>query len=233
MGAVGEQLEATQLSHAKAQLQSLRAALSEFAQKHRGRINSDPQFRQAFCEMCVAAGVDPLASSKGLWDELLGVGQFYNELAVQVLTACLRTRDVNGGLLDLGECLKLVQSSRPSGQAVDSEDIHRAVDCLSALGRGVGIRRCGGRRLVYSVPDELSADPAQALEVAASAGGKICLEELMRRLGWLAERAEAALALFIREGLCWVDTQDTASSRWCWFPSIALAAMDRGAMPPT
>lgn len=33
--------------------------------------------------MCNAAGVDPLSSSKGLWDELLGVGQFYNDLAVQ------------------------------------------------------------------------------------------------------------------------------------------------------
>ena len=49
---------------------------------HRG-INSDPQFRKSFCDMCNAAGVDPLSSSKGLWDELLGVGQFYNDLAVQ------------------------------------------------------------------------------------------------------------------------------------------------------
>merc|ERR1719471_1762952 len=123
MGAVGEQLEAEQLAQAKAQLESLRAALSEFAQKHRGRINSDPPFRQAFCEMCVAAGVDPLASSKGLWDELLGVGQFYNELGVQVLTACLRTRDVNGGLLDLKECLRLLQASRREGPPVDAEDV--------------------------------------------------------------------------------------------------------------
>lgn len=231
MGAVGERLENTQLSSAKTQLQSLRAALTEFAQKHRDRINSDPQFRQAFCEMCVAAGVDPLASSKGLWDELLGVGQFYNELAVQVLTACLRTRDVNGGLLDLGECLKLVQASRAAGQFVDTEDISRAVDCLSALGRGVGIRLCGGRRLVYSVPDELSADPSQALEVAASLGGKISADELVRRFGWTAERADAALTHFVREGLCWVDTQDEAVDRWCWFPSIALAAMDRNGTP--
>jgi len=224
MGAVGEQLESTQLSSAKTQLQSLRGALTEFAQKHRDRINSDPQFRQAFCEMCVAAGVDPLASSKGLWDELLGVGQFYNELAVQVLTVCLRTRDVNGGLLDLGECHKLVQASRAAGQFVDTEDISRAVDCLSALGRGVGIRSCGRRRLVYSVPDELSADPSQALEVAASLGGKICAEELVRRFGWSAERAHAALQHFVREGLCWVDTQDEAVAfGWCWFPSIALA----------
>lgn len=230
MGAVGDQAQASQLSAAKSQLEALRTTLSDFAQKHRGRINSDPQFRQAFCEMCMAAGIDPLASSKGLWDELLGVGQFYNELAVQVLTACLRTRDVNGGLLDLGECLKLVQASRPKGQPpVSMEDIQRAVSCCAALGRGVGIRDCGGRQLVYSVPDELSADPAQALEVAVAAGGQVSAEALVKRFGWPTHRADAALAHFVREGLCWVDTQDSDSQRVCWFPSIALAASGRDA----
>lgn len=232
VGAVGDQTQATQLLAAKSQLEALRTTLSEFAQKHRGRINSDPQFRQAFCEMCMAAGIDPLASSKGLWDELLGVGQFYNELAVQVLTACLRTRDVNGGLLDLGECLKLVQASRPTGQgqaAVSLEDIQRAVSCLVALGRGVGIKNCGGRQLVCSVPDELSADPAQALEVAVAAGGRVSAEDLVKRFSWTTHRADAALAHFIREGLCWVDTQDTSSQRVCWFPSIALVEAGRDA----
>lgn len=228
MGAVGEQLEATQLAHARSQLQSLRGSLMEFAQKHRNRINSEPQFRQAFCEMCVAAGVDPLASSKGFWDELLGVGHFYNELAVQVLTACLRTRDVNGGLLDLRECMHIVQASRPASQVVDAEDVQRAVSRLSALGRGVGLRQCGGRQLLYSVPDELSGDPAQALEVAVRRGGHVCTSELQSQLGWPAERADAALAHFVREGLCWVDTQDPSTQRRCWFPSIALAAAERG-----
>lgn len=228
MGAVGAEAQASQLAATKVQLETLRGSLSEFAQKYRGRINSDPEFRQAFCEMCVAAGVDPLASSKGLWDELLGVGQFYNELAVQVLTVCLRTRDLNGGLLDMEECLKLVQASRPKGQAaVGPDDIQRAVSCLAALGRGVGIRNCGGRRLVYSVPDELNADPAQALEVAVAAGGRVSAEDLVTRFGWPAERADAALAHFVREGLCWVDTQDASSERVCWFPSIALAATGR------
>lgn len=231
IGAVGEQSKVVQLGQAKQQLESLRDALTEFAKKHRNRINSDPQFRQAFCEMCVAAGVDPLTSSKGLWDELLGVGKFYNELAVQILTVCLRTRDVNGGLLDLDECFALLQASRPAGQAVDTEDIERAVNCLAALGKGVTIRHCGGRRIVYSVPDEVSADPLQALEVVAASRGQVSSRELVRRLGWTQERADAALQYFVREGLCWVDTQDKTEPIVCWFPSIALAAIDRGTTP--
>jgi hypothetical protein len=35
------------------------------------------------------AGVDPLASNKGFWGKLLGVGDFYYELAVQVGRSCL------------------------------------------------------------------------------------------------------------------------------------------------
>ena len=34
--------------------------------------------------MCASIGVDPLASSKGFWSEMLGVGDFYYELGVQV-----------------------------------------------------------------------------------------------------------------------------------------------------
>ncbi len=30
--------------------------------------------------MCAKCGVDPLASNKGFWAELLGIGDFYYEL---------------------------------------------------------------------------------------------------------------------------------------------------------
>merc|ERR1712048_70688 len=114
--------------------------------------------------------------------------------------------------------------SRSGAQAVDAQDIVRAVDRLVVLGRGVGIRRCGKRQLVYSVPDELSPDPTRALEVAEAQGGRVSAEDLAQQLGWTAQRSEAALAYFIREGLCWVDTQDPSVKKVCWFPSLALAA---------
>lgn len=45
--------------------------------------------------------MDPLASNKGFWAEVLGVGDFYYELAVQIVEICLATRSVNGGLMAL------------------------------------------------------------------------------------------------------------------------------------
>ena len=40
--------------------------------------------------MCSNIGVDPLASNKGVWAQLLGFGDFYYELGVQVRSGLLR-----------------------------------------------------------------------------------------------------------------------------------------------
>ena len=39
-------------------------------------------------------GVDPLASSKGIWGELLGLGDFYYELGVRIIEITIVTRCV-------------------------------------------------------------------------------------------------------------------------------------------
>lgn len=38
--------------------------------------------------MCASIGVDPLSSGKGFWS-VLGMGDFYYELAVQIVEVCL------------------------------------------------------------------------------------------------------------------------------------------------
>jgi ESCRT-II complex subunit VPS22 len=43
-------------------------------------IKKSPAFRAQFHSMCAKCGVDPLASNKGFWAELLGIGDFYYEL---------------------------------------------------------------------------------------------------------------------------------------------------------
>lgn len=53
--------------------------------------------------MTQEVGVDPLASNKGFWGEILGVGDFYYDVAVQIVDICLQTRDQNGGLIDIRE----------------------------------------------------------------------------------------------------------------------------------
>lgn len=61
--------------------------------------------------MCANVGVDPLASNKGMWAQLLGFGDFYYELGVQVVEACLASKAMNGGLMDLDSLRKQVTVS--------------------------------------------------------------------------------------------------------------------------
>ncbi|XP_044464431.1 vacuolar protein sorting-associated protein 22 homolog 1-like isoform X2 [Mangifera indica] len=54
--------------------------LEEFARKHKNDIQKNRIFRSRFHEMCAKVGVYPLASNKGFWAELSGIGDFYYEL---------------------------------------------------------------------------------------------------------------------------------------------------------
>ncbi|XP_014744873.1 PREDICTED: vacuolar-sorting protein SNF8 [Sturnus vulgaris] len=79
------------------QLETFRTHLEAFASKHKQEIRKSPEFRLQFQDMCATIGVDPLASGKGFWAEMLGVGDFYYELGVQIIEVCLALKHRNGG----------------------------------------------------------------------------------------------------------------------------------------
>lgn len=72
-------------------------------------------------------------SRQGVWAELLGFGDFYYELGVQLAEACLATRAHNGGLMELSALLRYVQRRRGSGSETISED-----DVVGCTGPMVG-----------------------------------------------------------------------------------------------
>jgi len=98
-----DELAAQQLQLLTKQLDSFHSHLEEFAAKHKQEIKRDPAFRNQFQKMCASIGVDPLASGKGFWSEMLGVGTFYYELGIQAIEVCIATRPVNGGIISLRE----------------------------------------------------------------------------------------------------------------------------------
>lgn len=141
---VGRRMEEEKLVHVKELLATFKTALQEFAVKHRSRINQDPEFRHQFHTMCSAIGVDPLASNKGFWADLLGVGNFYYELGIVVIQICLQTRSANGGLIYLQDLLDRVRESEvKSRQSVSLEDIKKAIERLGVLGGGYKIIQVG------------------------------------------------------------------------------------------
>ena len=83
---LGEEIERAQLQEMNKQLGEFKTHLETFAVKYKKEISMNPVFRNQFLKMCKEIGVDPLSSNKGFWVDVLGVGDFYYELAVSVGT---------------------------------------------------------------------------------------------------------------------------------------------------
>ncbi len=84
-----------------------------WALRCREDVRKDPIFRARFHTMCANVGVDPLASNKGVWAQLMGFGDFYYQLGVQIVEACLATRPYNGGLMDLESLREFIMVCAP------------------------------------------------------------------------------------------------------------------------
>mmetsp|Transcript_10517 Transcript_10517/g.27287 ORF Transcript_10517/g.27287 Transcript_10517/m.27287 type:complete len:254 (+) Transcript_10517:24-785(+) len=230
---VGADLSHENTAQLRQQLETLREHIETFATQHREAINADPKFRAQFNSMCSTIGVDPLQSSKGLWAQLLGVGDFYFELSVQAADVCMRTRAENGGLMaivDLHRRLQAIRSASLRGasrsrnaQVVSVDDVRCALAQLRQLGGGYTLVHLAGREYVRSVPTELNRDHNTVLELALPAAF-VTLAQLTAKLGWSKERADDALAALLREGIVWVDRQTANGEDAFW-----VMAMQPGA----
>ncbi|XP_013403020.1 vacuolar-sorting protein SNF8 [Lingula anatina] len=215
----GSELAEDQLNQMSKQLDVFRTHLEDFAAKHKDDIRKDPQFRKHFQEMCATIGVDPLASGKGFWAEMLGVGDFYYELGVQIVEVCLATSHRNGGLMDLEELRQKLLSTRGKRkQEISIDDLMRAIKKLKVLGNGFTVIPVGGRYLVQSVPGELSMDHTAVLQLAEDTG-YVSMSMIRDRLKWGEERSHRAVDYMLKEGLAWVDDQAPQEKHF-WFPAL-------------
>lgn len=134
----GADLQESQLEQMTKQMEVFRNKLEEFAMKHKEDIRKNSQFRRQFQEMCAAIGVDPLATGKGFWS-VLGMGDFYYELSVQVVEVCLAANHKTGGLMELDELRRRLIAARGQSavhQEITKEDILMAAKKLIIFGNG-------------------------------------------------------------------------------------------------
>lgn len=215
----GESLETQKISFVEDVLSSFKVKLAEFAAKHRDRINSDPEFRQQFHAMCVTAGVDPLASSKGFWADILNVGEFYFELAVKIVQICVSTRSSNGGLMSLNELLLKLRSNRSidSNHSLAMDDINKAVDKLHVLGSGFRVIKMSGVPMILSVPLEINTDHELMIDAAQSTAF-VSVDTMTALCGWTHERFSYVIHSLLMEGMVWID--DYQGERRYYFPSL-------------
>ncbi|XP_034112971.1 vacuolar-sorting protein SNF8 [Drosophila albomicans] len=218
----GADLQESQLEQMTKQMEVFRNKLEEFAMKHKEDIRKNSQFRKQFQEMCAAIGVDPLATGKGFWS-VLGMGDFYYELSVQVVEVCLAANHKTGGLMELDELRRRLIAARGQSavhQEITKEDILMAAKKLSIFGNGFVIHKLGkGKYMVQSIPGELSMEETNILSAASNTElGSVTQTQLMKDLGWTDYRAKQALDKVLGEGLCWIDKQSDEPSYW--FPSL-------------
>lgn len=112
-----------------------------------------------------------LIANKGFWADLLGVGDFYYELGIQIIEACITSRTNDGGLTELNEIMKRVEVMRgikkkDKQTQISEDDIVRAIKTLSPLSGGYEVLQIGTRKLVRSVPKELDKDQSELLLLA-------------------------------------------------------------------
>jgi len=196
-----EELKSVTLASAVETVQKLEIKLTEFAKKHKKEIQTDPAFRKRFLEMCAPLGVDPLASEKGFWGSVLGIGDFYYELAVKVSEICMASRSRNGGIISVSEVRTILlkrgtkfhfsstaTSSSVSGSGTkgsntnnkkkgeskySEEDIIVAVNKLSKLGSGFRTVKVANTVMIVSVPTELNTDHTEVMEIAQNSDGTL------------------------------------------------------------
>ena len=204
--ALGKELEVSKLSSVRELLLEFKDALVQFAAKHRVRINSDPEFRVQFHSMCRSAGVDPLASNRGIWANVLGIGDFYFELGIVIIEICLKVRSQYGGLISVADLLSRIHASDSKGsrKSVSSADVLRAVEKVSVLGNGFRIVQIMGNPMVLSLPIELNKDHEDLINEAQD-NGFVSEESMRNSLGWSSERFNETIRPLLLDGIVWLD----------------------------
>ncbi|KAI7905923.1 EAP30/Vps36 family-domain-containing protein [Cokeromyces recurvatus] len=215
---IGDSIAAKELEQLQKQMDIFKTNLQEFAHKHRKDIRKEPTFRAHFQRMCTNIGVDPLASNKGFWADLLGVGDFYYELGIQIIEACITSRANDGGLTELNDIMRRVEKIRGTDnsnkkQQITEDDIVRAIKTLKPLSGGYEVLQIGNKKMVRSVPKELDKDQS-ALLLLAQKTGYVDYDMIKMELGWNLERINTATRHLLQDGIAWLDKYGEHESYW-------------------
>ena len=201
-------METEHLTQMKNQLDEFKKHLEDFAVSHKKEISSNPVFRGKFLKMCKSIGVDPLSSNKGMWADILGTGDFYYELGVQVVNICIALKKFNGGYLEESECLNMLKSTRGSKtQEVGVKDLRKAIQSLQTLGNDFKIIKTGQKRVICSVAIELNDDHMKLLKVAEDNKGWLTYSRTAQLQPSYSDKSRfnRAIEKLLQDGLAWED----------------------------
>jgi ESCRT-II complex subunit VPS22 len=215
-----QRIDAEKIDQAKKQLRQFKDVLGKFARKHKQEIEKDPDFRDAFHEMCSKLQVDPLQSRTGFWGKVLRIGDFYHELAVKVIDSCDSLKRKYGSLVPVEEVIDAVRRTYGSSPPkISPGDIERAMKALKEIGQGYTVVVHGGRRFLKTVSFDLDADGMKLLESARDQQ----YFQFNPKMEMTEQRFNAAVTPLLNEGLVWIDRPAVGPPRYwvvAFFPGF-------------
>lgn len=227
----GSSLAKEELEKLTGQMGEFKTNLEKFAKKHKSDIKRNGEFRRHFQQMCAVTGVDPLRSSSNFWVKLLGVGDYYYELAIQIVEVFMSTNHRNGGIMSIEELQSRVIASRNvsknanlrSTDAITTEDILEAIKKLKVLGSNIReIPTSDNSYVIHATPAELNSSHVDITQIAHSHKGFVSQQILREKLDWSDERIQKSLDELIMEGMIWIDKQGPGGETLYWFPGLKL-----------
>ncbi len=104
---------------------------------------------------------------------------------------------MQGGLILLSDLSSKVREIRGSrAQAISDHDVETAIRKMKVLGSGFNIISIGSRKIVQSVPFELSVDHIEIITLAQSSGF-VTVNLVTSKLGWNVSRVAAIVVCFL------------------------------------
>ena len=103
--------------------EDLKQNLSQYSSQYEGQIRNNKDARAKFVSICNKIGIDPIVSKRSMWGML---GDFYNQISIQILRICEKTKDTNGGLIKIDDLLLIFNKTYPGNQ-IDRNDVIKAV----------------------------------------------------------------------------------------------------------
>lgn len=143
------------------------------------------------------------------------MGDFYYELAVQIVEICNSMQEKTGGLIYLDQVLMRINRVRSRFvNEVSLDDCKRAIKKLTIFGSAYTLIRMTSddeRYMIQSLPDEMSTDHIELLKLAESNGGILTHQQILTELKWDSIRVENGLNFIIKEGIAWLDIHQDQS----------------------
>jgi ESCRT-II complex subunit VPS22 len=217
------EISSNELAQLNLQMEKFKTNLEQFAFKYKDEIKKDSNFRRQFQDMCATIGVDPLASSKGFWSDILGVGDFYYELAVQIIEICTSMEERTGGLIYLDQVTDKIRRTRSKFvNEVNEDDCKRAIKKLHIFGAAFTlVSMSNGRYMIQSLPEGMNVDHSEVLNIAEKNCGIVSYALALTELKWDPVRIENILISMVKEGIVWIDVNKNQQKSY-YFPSLFM-----------